>query len=136
VHGQTAGAPTTSSSILGVGRMERHGEIDDFKWATEGVINVRGVLERLRPWLGSVKIAQATEALATAGSSRVRGDAEHCIRGHTYDHIYVRPDGTVRHRCNTCMRDRARAIRASQGIAPRTTNSEKRLAEPTVHYAA
>jgi hypothetical protein len=123
--------------IIGLGRIERHGEVDDFKWATQGAANVGAVLESVRPWLGSVKVAQATAALAKARSSRVRGDAEHCIRGHLYDHTYVRPDGTIHRRCNTCARARERAIRASQGSTPRRfRNPEMRLEEPALRYAA
>ncbi len=123
--------------IVGLGRIERHGEVDDFKWATEGLASVRAVLESVRPWLGSAKVAQATAALATAGSNRVRGDAEHCIRGHVYDRIYVRPNGAIQRRCNTCGRARDRAMRATQGSIPRRfRRPETRLEEPLLRYVA
>jgi hypothetical protein len=104
---------------IGFGRIECHGEVDDFKWAAEGSVNVRAVFEAVRPWLGSVKIAQATSALVMATSSRVRGDSEHCNRGHVYDRTYVRPDGTIHRICNACDRLTERAKRAATGSKPR-----------------
>lgn len=112
--------------VLAVGRIERHGEIDDFKWVVEGSVHVRSVLEQVEPWLGEVKRAQAHTALANAGSMRVRGDSERCVRGHIYDRIYVRPDGRIHRICNACDRLRDRAKRAAQGIPPRQFANEQR----------
>jgi hypothetical protein len=124
-------------TVLARGRIERHGEVDDFKWATEGILNVRAVLESVRPWLGSVKLNQAIRAIDAVESSRVRGDAERCLRGHLYDRVYVRPDGRIHRICNTCDRMRERAERLSQGIVPRVfKHPERRLEDPLLPYAA
>lgn len=104
---------------LGVGRIERHGEPDDFKWVAEGAVNVRAVLEMVRPWLGSIKVNQAGAALAKSESSRVRGDAERCIRGHVYDGVYLRADGSIHRTCNACDRMNERVKRARAGSTPR-----------------
>jgi hypothetical protein len=109
--------------IFGLGRIERHGEPDDFKWVAEGVVNVGAVLERVRPWLGPVKTSQASAALMTAQSARVRGDAERCVRGHIYDRIYVRPDGRIHRICNACDRLNDRNKRAATGSEPRRLRS-------------
>ncbi len=111
---------------VGVGHLERHGEIDDFKWVVTGEERVSAVLELLRPWLGAVKVEQAVRSLAAHHDSRVRGTSERCIRGHTYDGLYVRPDGTIHHLCRTC--DRLRE--ATQG------DDGRRLADERFRYAA
>ncbi len=46
---------------MGAGRIEVHGESDDFKWVAEGRASVLCVLELVQTWLGSVKLAQAEE---------------------------------------------------------------------------
>jgi hypothetical protein len=114
VPGAPAEVLTKLRRVLGVGRIERHGEPDDFKWVAEGVINVRAVLERVRPWLGSVKTDQATAALMTAESSRARGYAERCVRGHLYDRVYTRPNGGIHRICNACNRLNGRIKRAAR----------------------
>ncbi len=119
VPGVPADVLTKLQRILGVGRIERHGEPDDFKWVAEGVTNARAVLERVRPWLGAVKTDQALAALTTAEANRVRGNAEGCIRGHIYDRVYVRPDGAIHRICNACDRMNDRLRRASAGSKPR-----------------
>ena len=123
------GLPNTPADVLVRlrhalgGRIERHGDIDDFKWVIEGTQNVRAVLEAVRPWLGTVKITQATAALAKAESSRVRGDSERCARGHVYDRIYVRPNGSIHRICNECDRMNDRAKRVANGGKPRALRS-------------
>lgn len=105
------------------GRIERHGEIDDFKWVIEGTQNVQAVLEAVRPWLGTVKITQAIVALAKAESNRVRGDSDRCVRGHVYDRIYVRRNGAIHRICNACDRMNDRAKRVASGGKPRALRS-------------
>ena len=105
-------------SIAG-GRIERHGEPDDFKWVVEGVLGVGRILEFVRPWLGSVKLDQAAIVLERARSSRVRGNRERCVRGHLYDSVKISPDGTIHQICNACARLRERALRAANGSVPR-----------------
>src|SRR6185503_20823816 len=90
--------------VLGVGRIECHGEDDDFKWVTEGSACVDFVLEELRRWLGPVKTLQAESALEAALARRVRGDSQRCKRGHLYDRVVVRANGTIHRICNTCER--------------------------------
>lgn len=115
------------------GRIEPHGDIDDFKWVIEGTQNVRAVLEAVRPWLGTVKITQATVALAKAESNRVRGDSEHCARGHVYDRIYRRPNGAIHRICNACDRMNDRAKRVESGGRPRALRSAS--SDPSRVYA-
>lgn len=98
--------------VLGMGRIERHGDDDDFKWTIGGERDVRAVLEAVRPWLGEVKTRQALQALATHVALRVRGNADTCIRGHTYDGLIVRPDGAIHHQCSACDQIRRDAARA------------------------
>jgi hypothetical protein len=105
------------------GRIERHGDIDDFKWVAEGDQNVRSVFEKLRPWLGEVKLAQARAALDTHEASRVRGGSDRCIRGHVYDSVEIRADGTIRRRCSACDRIRGREKRAAQGAIARVVRN-------------
>lgn len=131
------GSPGAPAEVLlrlqnafGLGRVERHGDPDDFKWVAEGVRAVETVLEAIRPWLGPVKIEQARLALDAAGTlGRVRGDELHCIRGHVYDDVYIRMNGHIHRRCNACARIVERAKRAAQGIKPRQfKNVERRYA--------
>lgn len=100
---------------LGIGRIEKHGEPDDFRWSAEGTPNVRSALERVRPWLGQVKTAQAEAVLSAQQATRVRGGQERCIRGHLYDGVRVAPDGSIRQNCSACDRFRDRAKRLAKG---------------------
>ena len=118
-------------STLG-GRIERHGEVDDYKWVMTGGPSVRTVLERLRPWLGDVKETQAITALAKHEAARTRGDEMRCIRGHVYDSISVGPDGTLHRRCLACERLRDRAGRLARGGHAR--NVSRRPRDPTRVY--
>jgi len=132
------GAPNVPADVLVRmrntlgGRIERHGEIDDHKWVIEGGVQVRDVVERLRPWLGEVKLLQATQALDAHELARVRGTQERCARGHLYDHIYVRPDGTIHRRCNACARQRDREMRLERGGRSRVVRYES--PDPTRAY--
>jgi len=123
--------------VLGIGRIDRHGEPDTFKWIAEGAVNVRAIVERLSPWLGSVKLTQASAAIAVATTARQRGDSERCVRGHLYDRVDVRPNGNIHRRCSTCDRQRDRQKRLEQGIRPRAfKHPERRLQEDALPYAA
>jgi hypothetical protein len=116
--------------ILGVGRIERHGEPDDYKWVAEGIPAIERVLEVVGPWLGSVKREQARDSMgAFTGQVRLKGDRAHCKRGHAYDRRVTR-NGRTRVYCNTCQRIRDRKQRALLGIAPRQfKNAARRYTE-------
>lgn len=116
--------------VIGVGRIERHGEPDDFRWSADGIRSFDRALEVVRPWLGGVKVAQAERARQMfAERRRIRGDESRCIRGHAYDHVLVRDHGRIRRRCNACARIAARMKRAAQGVKPRQfTNISRRYA--------
>ena len=105
--------------VTGLGRIERHGEPDDFKWVVEGVPGIQHVLTVVGPWLSSVKREQAWNALDDfRAQRRIRGGGERCIRGHVYDRrVLVR--GRRRAYCNACARLLSRRGRANLGIAPR-----------------
>ncbi|TMC34403.1 MAG: hypothetical protein E6J24_06480 [Chloroflexi bacterium] len=118
--------------ILG-GRIERHGQPDDFKWVVEGSLNVRRVLEEVRPWLGHIKVAQGENALAAAAAIRIRGDSERCVRGHLYDGVRVKADGTVRQTCSACARITERERRMRTGSKPRRVRSPS--GDPSRVYA-
>jgi len=106
--------------VLGAGRIERHGEPDDFKWVVEGLPAVERALVLVRPWLGSVKRDQAQGAMnAFRGQVRLKGDRIRCTRGHLYDRRVITKSGRVRGYCNACARLGARRIRALEGIQPR-----------------
>lgn len=104
--------------VLG-GRIERHGQPDDFKWLVEGVTGVERVLEMTAPWLGEVKLEQARKAIAAFRAQiRLKGDSQRCVRGHLYERQASR-GGRPRRICNACARITARRRRAAQGIPPR-----------------
>lgn len=95
------------------GKIEMHGEPDDFRWLVEGRPKVEEVFQRVRPWLGIVKQLQACLAIEGFRSqTRVRGDATHCIRGHEYSGSYMSRTGPKR-RCNACNRILQRMKRAA-----------------------
>lgn len=116
-------------SVTGVGRIERHGEPDDFRWSADGIRSFDQALDVVRPWLGGVKLAQAERARQMfTEQRRGRGDGARCIRGHAYDHVLVR-DERIHHRCNAYARITARQNRAAQGVKPRQfTNISRRYA--------
>jgi hypothetical protein len=113
--------------VLGVGRIERHGEPDDFKWVVEGIPAIENVLGVVGPWLGEVKRDQARDVMrAFTAQVRLSGSRTHCKRGHPYDRRAVTKAGKTRAYCNTCARLGARRIRAAQGINPRQFKDEGR----------
>lgn len=134
-HGQPGVQPAVLEKLLSVlgGRIERHGEIDDFKWVTEGLASVGHVLEEVRAWLGPVKTSQAEEALETALMARARGDSQRCKRGHLYDTVRLRADGTIHRTCSACARALEKAKRAAGGSKPRSLKNPP--ADPTRTYA-
>ena len=103
----------------GLGRIECHGEPDDFRWCAEGLESIERVLEITRPWLGAEKRADAAAALAGFRSQvRLKGDSVRCVRGHEYSYTAMR-GGRMRRICNACARLQDRRERARQGIPPR-----------------
>jgi hypothetical protein len=101
---------------MGVGRIEVHGESDDFKWVAEGRASVLCALGLVETWLGSVKLAQAEDAIAKFdGQERLKGSGDTCLRGHTYDSVVVTASGKLRKYCNACARLADRARRAARG---------------------
>jgi len=105
---------------VGIGRIECHGEPDDFRWVAEGMPAIEHVLAVVGPWLGSVKREQARAAMAAFTSQvRLKGGSTLCKRGHKYDVVGRRGNGSMRRRCNACARLLGRRKRASLGIAPR-----------------
>ena len=103
----------------GIGRIERHGDPDDYRWLAEGTDAVEYVLRRTEPWLGSIKVAQAKVTLEKfRGQVRLKGDATRCVRGHIYSGLAMR-GGRLRRICNTCELLSERRRRAANGIPPR-----------------
>ena len=108
------------AEAVGVGRIECHGESDDFKWVCERLVQIEAVMVTLRPWLGIEKRAQAEDAVRRfRAQPRVRGTSERCVRGHLYDTHRLKESGRIRKTCNACARLRDRAKRAAKGIPPR-----------------
>jgi len=86
----------------------------------EGIPAIEHVLEVVGPWLGTVKREQARDVMAAFTSHvRLKGGSTHCERGHEYDLVSRRRNGTLHRRCNECARILGRRARARQGIAPR-----------------
>ena len=132
-HGEVGKTPAVllrlHLALHGLGRIERHGDPDDFKWLVEGLANVEAVLGVVGPWLGPVKQAQAARSIVgfvRYRASRVRGDAEHCRRGHSYDVVRRSHDGSIHRRCNACARLLDRRKRAALGIPPRQFRDVRR----------
>jgi hypothetical protein len=110
----------------GTGRIERHGDIDDYRWVAEGVPAVKVVLSSIGTWLGPVKREQAALALDRfAAQIRLKGDATRCVRGHAYTYIAMKA-GRRRRVCNACDRLLERRKRAALGIPPRQFKNEAR----------
>lgn len=106
-------------ALGGIGRIERHGDVDDFKWLVEGDGLVQSALDTLAPWLDQEKAAIGHRALdAFRSQVRLKGDATHCVRGHEYTYTAMR-SGRMRRICNLCARLQDRRERARRGIAPR-----------------
>lgn len=115
-HGQV-GVPADvlrrlHAAFEGQGRIERHGEPDDYRWLAEGEAAVEYVLRRTDRWLGQVKVIQATTTLERFRAQvRLRGTASHCVRGHPYSGVALR-GGRLRRICRECnliyrLRERA-----------------------------
>jgi hypothetical protein len=120
-HGAPRVVPEVLLRLHGLlgGRIECHGEIDDFKWVSEGDNNVERVLRLLEPFLGEIKAAEAHRALAAFRAQvRLKGNSTHCRRGHEYTQTALR-GGRTRRICNPCARIIDRRKRAKQGIPPR-----------------
>jgi hypothetical protein len=121
-HGQIGHSPAVLvrfADAVGTGRIERHGEADDFKWVCERFSEIGSVVDALARWLSPAKRGQAHAAFDRFRQQvRVHGDNERCARGHLYD-AYRMSTAGMRHVCNACARRRDRAKRAARGIAPR-----------------
>ena len=122
-HGEPAVTPDVlhrlQRALGGIGRIERHGDDDDFKWLVEGGNDVQVVFDAVSPFLSAVKTAQAERALqAFRAQTRLKGSSTHCVRGHEYSYTALR-GGRVRRICNACARLVDRRERARKGIAPR-----------------
>jgi hypothetical protein len=119
-HSSTAGPAEVllkMQRILG-GRLERHGDPDDFRWLVEGE-RVETVITRIQAWLGTIKQEQARRALDEYRAQvRLHGNGERCARGHPYDRVYQSSTGPKK-RCNSCARLLSRRKRAAKGIKPR-----------------
>lgn len=125
-EGASAEVLSRFASVVRVGRIECHGESDDFKWVCERLDDILTAMEVLRPWLGQKKREQADEALRRfRAQHRVRGDRERCAKGHVYDAYRMKSVG-MRHICRTCARLRDRAKRSRAGILPRPFTSLSR----------
>src|SRR4029077_11851899 len=106
-------------AFAGLGRIERHGDPDDFRWLAEGTEAVDYVLAQTGRWLGAVKTDQAQLALRCFRAQvRLKGSDTHCVRGHEYTGSSMR-GGRLRRICRPCDRINARLQRAAAGIAPR-----------------
>lgn len=106
-------------ALGGIGRIDRHGSADDYKWSAEGRSMTEHVLATTSPWLGVEKHEEATTALAKfSAQPRLKGDATHCVRGHPYSGVAMK-GGRKRRICNACERLTDRARRAALGIPPR-----------------
>lgn len=117
--------------VLGVGHIECHGEPDAFKWVAEGIPALEHVLTIVGPWLGPLKRGQARAAItAFQAQVRLKGGSTHCKRGHRYDVVGRRKNGTLRRRCHACARLLDRRKRAALGIPPRPfKNAARRYTE-------
>lgn len=106
-------------AVDGAGRIDPQGQPGAFKWVAEDLPAVERVLGQLRPWLGTIKVAQAQMAFdAFNAQVRLKGSAERCLRGHKYSGVRTR-GGRTRRICRPCDRIRDRAKRAAKGIPPR-----------------
>jgi hypothetical protein len=103
----------------GLGRIEKHGDPDDYRWLAEGSAAIQHVLAVTGPWLGAVKLAQADLALHRfAAQTRLKGSVTHCVRGHLYGGMTMR-GGRMKKFCRPCDRINSRRRRAAVGIPPR-----------------
>jgi len=129
-HGQV-GVPADvlvrlQRAFAGLGRIERHGDPDDFRWLAEGAEAVDYVLARTGRWLGTVKADQEQLALRRfRAQARLKGSDTHCLRGHEYAGLSIR-GGRLRRICRPCDRINARLQRAAAGIPPRQFSNVRR----------
>jgi hypothetical protein len=85
------------------------------------------VLQVVGPWLGAVKREQARDVMAAfANQLRLKGGSTLCKRGHKYDRVQRRSNGSLHRRCNACARLLSRRKRAALGIAPRQFKDVRR----------
>jgi hypothetical protein len=114
--------------LVDIGRIECHGEADDFKWVAEGRAAILRVLALTETWLGSIKLAQAERALAGFDAQeRLKGiSSAVCRRGHEYDRVTTSSSGRARRYCNACARLLDRRKRAAEGVPPRQFRNESR----------
>jgi hypothetical protein len=122
-HGEVGAPPDAlvrlQQAFQGLGRIERHGDPDDFRWVAEGTEAIDYVLAQTGRWLGAVKTDQAQLALQRFRAQlRLKGDATHCLRGHPYTRIAI-SGGRLRRICDICDLLSERRQRASRGIPPR-----------------
>jgi hypothetical protein len=119
-HGAAGSTPEVllrlQRALGGIGRIDRHGAPDDYKWSAEGQTMIEQVLALTSRWLGDEKQEQAQQALATfAAQTRLKGDATRCVRGHLYTRLAMK-GGRSRRICNACERITDRARRAAMDI--------------------
>jgi hypothetical protein len=115
------------ASLGGVGRTERHGDPDDYRWLVEGEQRIEAVVDRVRPWLGQKKVDQAELAIHRfRAQTRQHGTATHCVRGHAYGGSSMR-GGRLRRFCRPCDRINSRRRRAAHGIS-------RQFKDPTRRY--
>lgn len=122
-HGQVGAPPDVllrlQQAFQGLGRIERHGDPDDFRWVAEGTEAIDYVLDRTGRWLGTIKSDQAQLAMRRFRAQvRLKGDATHCVRGHSYTRIAT-SGRRLRRICDICDLLSERRQRASRGIPPR-----------------
>ncbi len=122
-HGVVGSVPEVllrlQRALGGIGRIDRHGAPDDYKWSAEGHAALEEVLALTSQWLGNEKREDARQALAKfASQTRLKGDATRCVRGHLYTRVAMK-GGRRRRICNACTRLNDRARRAAIGIPPR-----------------
>jgi hypothetical protein len=116
------------AALGGLGRIEKHGDPDDYRWLAEGADAVEYVLRRTEPWLGPVKVAQATTALEKFRAQvRLKGDATHCVRGHVYSGVALR-GGRLRRICRECDLFYKRRRRVADGVP------QRKFRNPTRRY--
>jgi hypothetical protein len=113
-HGTVGAAPGVLlrlQAALG-GRIQRHGEPDDYKWLVEGPQRLQVIIDLLSQWMSEEKRTAAIGALsAFHAQRRFRGDGIRCLRGHSYSRIASR-GGRLRKICGECARMYRRAASA------------------------
>lgn len=102
-----------------------------YRWKLYRRVQIERMIDLLRPWLGSVKLAQADHAISrvSAQSPLPRGNPawgdhkKYCVNGHAYATARVRPfrgrgvntdPPRASHQCLVCVRDGARRRRVER----------------------